>query len=69
LCLPDHSIEFVEVTEEAFMLANQYIDAKVFGTTRLDDCRHIATATLNKVDYFVRWNFNPDYILEVCYEP
>jgi len=23
----------------------------------LDDCRHIAIATLNKVDYLVSWNF------------
>ena len=26
------------------------------GRTSADDCRHIATATINKVDYLVSWN-------------
>ena len=25
--------------------------------TSMDDCRHIACATINKVDYLVSWNF------------
>ena len=49
--------EFVEVTEEAFDLATQYIKEKVVGQTSFDDCIHIATATLNKVDFLVSWNF------------
>ena len=55
--LPKKYAEFVEVNEEAFLLAQKYIDEKVVGKTSLDDCRHIATATLNKVDYLVSWNF------------
>lgn len=55
--LPKKYTEFVEVNEEAFLLAQKYIDEKVVGKTSLDDCRHIATATLNKVDYLVSWNF------------
>ncbi len=55
--LPKEHLEFVEVTEEAFLLAEQYLEEKVVGKTSADDCRHIATATLNKVDYLVSWNF------------
>lgn len=55
--LPKESTEFVSVTEEAFNLANKYLEENVVGKTSTDDCRHIATATLNKVDYLVSWNF------------
>ncbi len=50
-------IEIVEVSEEAFALAQTYVDEKVVGPTSFDDCVHIATATLNKVDILVSWNF------------
>jgi predicted nucleic acid-binding protein len=55
--LPAENMEFVEVNEEAFNLAEQYLTEKVVGRTSADDCRHIATATINKVDYLVSWNF------------
>ena len=55
--LPKEYIEFVEVTEEAFKLAEQYLSENVVGKTSTDDCRHIATATIHKVDYLVSWNF------------
>jgi len=55
--LPKEHLEFVEVTEEAFQLAENYLEEKVVGKTSTDDCRHIATATINKVDYLVSWNF------------
>lgn len=55
--LPKEHTQKVEVTEEAFELAQKYLDAKVVGPTSADDCRHIATATINKVDYLVSWNF------------
>lgn len=34
-----------------------YIQEKVFEETSMDECRHIAYATINKVDYLVSWNF------------
>ena len=35
-----------------------YIDTSiVVGRTSLDDCRHIALATINKVDVLASWNF------------
>jgi hypothetical protein len=55
--LPKEYTQKVEVTEEAFELAQKYLDEKVVGHTSADDCRHITTATINKVDYLVSWNF------------
>ncbi|GHT11906.1 hypothetical protein AGMMS4956_05660 [Bacteroidia bacterium] len=50
-------LESVVLTKEAKDLANSYIDEKVVGKTSLEDCQHIAIATLNKVDVLVSWNF------------
>jgi predicted nucleic acid-binding protein len=61
--LPKENLQFVEVTEEAYELAQKYLDEKVVGPTSADDCRHIATATINKVDFLVSWNFK--YIVNV----
>ena len=47
----------VELTEEAISLADRYIAEKVVGKTSLEDCRHIALATISKVDVLVSWNF------------
>ena len=49
--------ERVELTEEANQLAEKYIFEKVVGKTSLEDCRHIALATINKVDVLASWNF------------
>ncbi len=55
--LKDECKEKVLVTPEALKLAQTYVHEKVVGETSLDDCIHIATATLNKVDMLVSWNF------------
>lgn len=47
----------VELTEEIIKLADTYISEKVVGKTSLEDCRHIALATINKVDVLASWNF------------
>jgi len=57
LSLPKEGLERLETSKEVFELADKYIEEKVVGKTSLDDCRHIAIATLNKVDYLVSWNF------------
>ncbi|WP_295667573.1 PIN domain-containing protein [uncultured Mucilaginibacter sp.] len=49
--------QLIMVTPEALRLAQKYIDDKVVGPTSLDDCIHIAVATLSKVDLLVSWNF------------
>lgn len=47
----------VELTEEAIILADTYIQEKIVGKTSLEDCRHIALATIDKVDVLASWNF------------
>ena len=55
--LPKENIERVVVNDEILRLASKYVNEKVVGQTSFDDCVHIATATLNKVDILVSWNF------------
>lgn len=47
----------VELTDEVITLADNYIFEKVVGHTSLEDCRHIALATINRVDVLASWNF------------
>ncbi len=49
--------ERIELTQEAIILADTYIKEKVVGKTSIADCRHIALATINKVDVLASWNF------------
>jgi len=51
------SFQRVELTEEAVTLADRYIEEKVVGKTSVEDCRHIAFATIHKVDVLASWNF------------
>jgi predicted nucleic acid-binding protein len=55
--LNDDQKEKVQVTPDVLKLAETYIKEKVVGETSLDDCIHIAVATINKVDLLVSWNF------------
>ena len=50
-------LEKVPLTDEAKELADNYIAENIVGKTSLDDCRHIAIATINKVDVLASWNF------------
>ena len=49
--------EFIEETDEAVDLANEYITEKVVGKTSFADCLHIALATIYRADILVSWNF------------
>ena len=49
--------ERIELTKDAIKLANMYIEEKVVGKTSVEDCRHIAMATISKVDVLASWNF------------
>lgn len=55
--VPETSIERIQLTKPAAQLADQYIAAKVVGTTGRADCQHIAMATLAHADVLVSWNF------------
>jgi hypothetical protein len=54
---PPAYTEYVKMTPEANQLAFRYVEAGVVGKTSLDDCRHIAIATLCRADILVSWNF------------
>lgn len=49
--------EVIAVTQESIDLAMDYINEKVVGQTSMDDCIHIATATIHKLDLLISWNF------------
>lgn len=55
--IPNECKEFLEIDETSEKLARQYLKEKVVGKTSLDDCRHIAIATVHKADFLVSWNF------------
>ena len=63
---PEKFLEWVFLTEEAIKLADLYIAENAVGRSSIEDCRHIAIATINKVDVLVSWNFrhivNPEKI-------
>ena len=52
-----NSLENIIATEEVSELADRYVTEKVVGRTSLDDCKHIALATINKVDVLASCNF------------
>jgi hypothetical protein len=53
---PQH-VEHVSFTEEASALAERYLTEGVIGASMRLDARHIATATVHRVDVLVSWNF------------
>ena len=55
--IPESQIERIASTTESDRLAMQYIAENVVGTSSLDDCRHIAVATIYRADAVVSWNF------------
>ena len=54
--IPEVQIERVVSTDESDVLARQYIAEKVVGQSSLNDCRHIAIATVVRTDGVVSWN-------------
>jgi hypothetical protein len=55
--VPEAHREYIELTEEATVLAQQYIDAGVIGAAKRVDAQHIAIATISRVEVLVSWNF------------
>jgi len=54
---PGDRFERIELTHETLELADRYIFENVVGKTSLEDCRHIALATVNRVNVLASWNF------------
>lgn len=55
--LPESQMERVTLTKESDTLASLYIAENVVGKSSLDDCKHIALATIAQADVLVSWNF------------
>ena len=55
--IPQAHIEQITLTEESDALAERYVIENVVGKSSLDDCKHIALATLANADVLVSWNF------------
>lgn len=55
--IPVANIEFLPITDFSNELATQYIKDNVVRQANIEDCRHIATATLNNADLLASWNF------------
>lgn len=54
---PTAKYEFVSITKDVLHLADTYIKEKVVGKTSIEDCRHIAMATIYRADVLASWNF------------
>lgn len=50
-------LEEVELTDEAVILAEGYIERAIFHRKYLADALHVAIASLHKIDFLVTWNF------------
>jgi len=55
--IPKDCIRQIELTQDAFELAQTYINEKVVGKSSFTDAQHIATATVNRADVLISWNF------------
>lgn len=55
--LPYNNLLEISLDNQAVLLGQQYISENVVGQSSLNDCFHIALATLHKADLLVSWNF------------
>ena len=51
------NLEIVKFSKEAAILSEHYIRERIVSKKSLADTQHIATATIEKVDLLVSWNF------------
>lgn len=55
--VPKSNIDYVSLDEESIALANAYVKEGAMAEKSLSDARHIAIATVERVDALVSWNF------------
>jgi hypothetical protein len=55
--LDETDLDNVPLTEEAEMLAENYIENGAVNVQHIADAQHIAIATIERVDVLVSWNF------------
>ena len=54
---PSKHVEVIDFSREASLLADIYLNEGVVSEKSRVDAQHIATATINRVDILVSWNF------------
>jgi hypothetical protein len=57
LSIPKAAVEKVGISAEVDELAHAYVRAGVIGKRWLEDCQHVAVATVARADAIVSWNF------------
>jgi hypothetical protein len=57
LSIPKAAVESVSISAEVDNLAHAYVRAGVIGKRWLEDCQHVAMATVARADAIVSWNF------------
>ena len=55
--VPNANIEYIPLNKESTALANAYLDEGVVSENSISDARHMAIATVERVDILVSWNF------------
>jgi hypothetical protein len=55
--IPSDNNEFVFLNEESIALANTYLKEGIIAERSLSDARHVAIATVERVDVLISWNF------------
>lgn len=55
--IPRDNIEYVSLNEESITLASAYLEDGVVAESSLSDARHIAIATVARVDILLSWNY------------
>ncbi len=55
--VPSDNIEYVSLDEESITLANAYLKEGLVAESSISDARHIAIATVERVDILVSWNY------------
>ncbi|HEX3010243.1 MAG TPA: hypothetical protein VHO90_21785 [Bacteroidales bacterium] len=55
--IPPECYQYLELDEEARLLAETYLNEKILSKSSLNDAYHIAIATVNRLDVLISWNF------------
>nr|VFJ69809.1 MAG: hypothetical protein BECKFW1821C_GA0114237_10209 [Candidatus Kentron sp. FW] len=55
--VPEENREYIELSDTAMDLADEYIDAGAIGPGMREDAQHIAMASIAHADLLVSWNF------------
>ena len=55
--IPTDCYNYLDLSDEANILAETYINEKVLGQASMNDAYHIAIASVNRLDCLISWNF------------